>query len=103
MSPGNAATPGQRTRGSENESPAGGRKLDPDSINLDAYLDPADRLMLAALREATFVLAVRCRICGAPLTSRRSRALGVGPDCRRRKVDRRPDTNGCASKAGGAA
>ncbi|WP_372475016.1 DUF6011 domain-containing protein [Gordonia tangerina] len=59
--------------------------------------------MLAALREGTFVLAVRCRVCGAPLTSKRSRALGVGPDCRRRTVDRRHDTNGCAAKAGGPA
>ncbi|WP_425476149.1 DUF6011 domain-containing protein [Gordonia oleivorans] len=37
-------------------------------------------------REGTFVLAVRCRACGAPLTARRSRALGVGPDCRRKAV-----------------
>ncbi|MGV9827305.1 DUF6011 domain-containing protein [Gordonia sp. NPDC003429] len=42
--------------------------------------------MLAALRDGTFVLAVRCRRCGAPLTSRRSRALGVGPACRRKAV-----------------
>lgn len=65
---------------------AGGGNLDVDSINLDAYLDPADRLMLAALREGTYVLAVRCLVCGAPLTARRSRALGVGPACRRKAV-----------------
>jgi hypothetical protein len=83
VSPGKAAAPGRATEG-ERESSAGGRNLDIDSINLDAYLEPADRLMLAALRGGTYVLAVRCRICGAPLTAKRSRLLGVGPDCRRK-------------------
>ncbi|MGP3708765.1 DUF6011 domain-containing protein [Gordonia paraffinivorans] len=45
--------------------------------------------MLAALRSGRFVLAVRCLVCGKPLTSRRSRALGVGPGCRRKAGDRR--------------
>ncbi|MCH5645677.1 DUF6011 domain-containing protein [Gordonia sp. ABSL49_1] len=63
---------------------AGGGNLDIESINLDAYLDPADRLMLAALREGNYVLAVVCRVCGSPLTAKRSRQLGVGPDCRKR-------------------
>lgn len=72
--------------GGVRKDPAGGANLDVESINLEAYLDPADKLMLAALRDGTFVLAVRCRRCGAPLTSRRSRALGVGPACRRKAV-----------------
>ena len=73
--------PGLATEGS-NEKSHVGRTLDVDSINLEAYLDPADRLMLAALRDGTYVLAVRCRRCGAPLTARRSRARGIGPSCR---------------------
>ncbi|WP_227026368.1 DUF6011 domain-containing protein [Gordonia westfalica] len=40
--------------------------------------------MLAALRDGHYVLAVRCRVCGAPLTARRSKARGVGPKCGRR-------------------
>lgn len=83
MSPGNAAAPGRDTEG-ERENQAGGRTLDTDSINLDAYLDPADHLMLAALREGNYVLAVVCLVCGKPLTAKRSRSLGVGPDCRKR-------------------
>lgn len=85
MSPGNAAAPGRATEG-ERESSAGGRNLDVESINLDAYLDAADRLMLAALRDGHYVLAVVCRVCGKPLTARRSRVLGVGPDCRKRVI-----------------
>lgn len=80
--PAPAAEPG---RGGD---PRGGR-ISAESISdidLDAYLDPADRLMVAALRDGTFILAVRCRTCGAPLTARRSRALGVGPACRRKAV-----------------
>ncbi|WP_353507113.1 DUF6011 domain-containing protein [Gordonia sp. ABSL11-1] len=42
--------------------------------------------MLAALRAGTYILAVRCRSCGAPLTNRESKALGIGPDCRRKAV-----------------
>ncbi|MFD0094691.1 DUF6011 domain-containing protein [Bacillus cereus] len=49
----------------------------------DAYLDAADKLLLAALRDGTFVLAVRCRVCGAPLTAQRSKARGIGPKCGR--------------------
>ncbi|WP_376740727.1 DUF6011 domain-containing protein [Gordonia paraffinivorans] len=80
-----AAAPSGQT-GGERKDPVSGR-IDVDSIStidLDAWLDPADRLMLAALRSGRFVLAVRCRVCGKPLTSRRSRALGVGPGCRRK-------------------
>lgn len=85
MSPGNAAAPGRATEG-EREYSAGGRNLNVDSINLDSYLEPADRLMLAALRDGHYVLAVMCRVCGKPLTAKRSRVLGVGPDCRKRVV-----------------
>ncbi|WP_425284600.1 DUF6011 domain-containing protein [Gordonia westfalica] len=42
--------------------------------------------MLAALRDGHYVLAVVCRVCGKPLTAKRSRVLGVGPDCRKRVV-----------------
>lgn len=66
---------------------AGGGNLDVDSISsldLDRYLDPADKMMLAAVRDGRFVLAVVCLVCGKPLTARRSRALGVGPACRKR-------------------
>ncbi|WP_372443176.1 DUF6011 domain-containing protein [Gordonia rubripertincta] len=38
---------------------------------------------MASLREGNYVLAVVCRVCGRPLTSRRSRALGIGPVCRK--------------------
>ena len=62
----------------------GGRNLDVDSINLEHFLDPADRLMLAALREGNYVLAVVCRVCGKPLTAKKSRTHGVGPACRKR-------------------
>ncbi|MEP9391156.1 DUF6011 domain-containing protein [Gordonia sp. VNK1] len=82
MKPAPATEPG---RGGD---PHGGR-ITAESISdidLDTYLDPADRLMLAALREGTYILAVRCLVCGAPLTARRSRALGVGPACRRKAV-----------------
>ncbi len=58
-------------------------------IDLDQYLDPADRLMLAALRQGNYVLAVVCSVCGKPLTARASRARGVGPTCRRRAGERR--------------
>lgn len=85
MSPANAAAPRRaKPRGGRNEKSAGGRTLDVESINLDQYLDPADRLMLAALRQGNYVLAVVCTVCGKPLTARRSRALGVGPACRKR-------------------
>ncbi|MGV6990879.1 DUF6011 domain-containing protein [Gordonia amicalis] len=85
MRSGNAAAPGRDTEG-ERENQAGGRVLDVDSINIDSYLDPADRLMLAALREGNYVLAVVCNVCGKPLTAKRSRALGVGPACRKRVI-----------------
>ncbi|TYQ02030.1 UNVERIFIED_ORG: hypothetical protein L601_000800000440 [Gordonia westfalica J30] len=49
----------------------------------DGFIDPGDKLLLAALRAGTFVLAVRCRICGAPLTAKRSKSRGVGPKCGR--------------------
>jgi hypothetical protein len=52
---------------------------------LDRLIDPADKLLLAALREGTYILAVRCRTCGAPLTAQLSRARGIGPACRRRE------------------
>lgn len=52
---------------------------------LDRYIDPADKLLLAALREGTYVLAVKCRHCGAALTAKTSKALGIGPDCRRKE------------------
>ncbi|WP_420914666.1 DUF6011 domain-containing protein [Gordonia alkanivorans] len=42
--------------------------------------------MLAALREGNYVLAVVCNVCGKPLTAKRSRALGVGPACRKRVI-----------------
>ncbi|MGW6034703.1 DUF6011 domain-containing protein [Gordonia terrae] len=32
------------------------------------------------------MLAVRCRVCGAPLTAKRSKARGVGPKCGRREA-----------------
>ncbi|MCR8896510.1 DUF6011 domain-containing protein [Gordonia sp. GONU] len=86
MRSGNAAAPGRDTEG-ERENQAGGRVLDVDSIteiDLDHYLEPADRLMLAALRDGRYVLAVVCLVCGKPLTSKRSRARGVGPACRKR-------------------
>ena len=84
MSPRNGAAPGGRTGGGAQKDSGAGRNLNVDSINLDAYLDPADRLMLAALREGNFVLAVVCNVCGKPLTAKRSRVLGVGPACRKR-------------------
>ena len=70
--------------GGARKDPVGGRNLDVDSINLEHFLDPADRLMLAALREGTFILAAVCRVCGKPLTAKRSRARGIGPACRKR-------------------
>ncbi len=85
MSPGNAAAPGRATEG-ERKNSAGRQNLTRDSINLESYLDPADRLMLAALREGNYVLAVVCNVCGKPLTAKRSRALGVGPACRKRVI-----------------
>lgn len=53
----------------------------PDRDALDKYIDPGDRLLLAALREGTFILAVRCQVCGAPLTAKQSKARGLGPAC----------------------
>lgn len=52
----------------------------------ESFIDPADQLLRAALRDGTLILAVRCRCCGAPLTATRSKALGVGPACRRKEV-----------------
>ncbi|WP_425269089.1 DUF6011 domain-containing protein [Gordonia lacunae] len=52
----------------------------------EQYVDPGDKLLLAALRGGTYVLAVRCRVCGAPLTAQRSKARGIGPKCGRREV-----------------
>lgn len=89
MSPGNSAAPGRAT-GGEQEITCGGRNLSADSISslgLDQYLDPADKLMLAALRQGNYVLAVVCNVCGKPLTAKRSRALGVGPACRKRVAE----------------
>ncbi|MGV9796063.1 DUF6011 domain-containing protein [Gordonia sp. NPDC003422] len=88
MSPGNDAAPGRATEGRQ-QDPCGGR-ISADSItelDLDQYLDPADKLMLAALREGNYVLAVVCRVCGSPLTAKRSRQLGVGPACRKRVAE----------------
>lgn len=61
---------------------------DPTDVDLDAWLDAADRLTLAALRSGRFVLAVKCTVCGKPLTARGSRAAGVGPSCRRKRGGR---------------
>ncbi len=79
--PAPAAEPGR------GEDPIGGRIAanSISAIDLDAYLDPADKLVLAALREGAFILAAVCRVCGKPLTARRSRVLGVGPACRKRE------------------
>lgn len=85
MTTGKAQSPAGYT-GLRREDPTGGR-INPQHINeldLEQYLDAADRLMLAAVRGGRFVLAVRCLVCGKPLTSKRSRALGVGPGCRKR-------------------
>jgi hypothetical protein len=57
------------------------------------YVDPADRLMLAALRGGGFILAVACTVCGRPLTAQASKARGVGPDCRRKTTTRGADTS----------
>ncbi|MEP9417467.1 DUF6011 domain-containing protein [Gordonia sp. VNQ95] len=78
--PRNDAAPGWDTGGERDGN------LIADSTNLESIIDPADKLMLAALRGGRYVLAVRCLVCGAPLTSVRSRTLGVGPDCRRKAV-----------------
>ncbi|GAC86096.1 hypothetical protein GP2_054_00020 [Gordonia paraffinivorans NBRC 108238] len=84
-----AAAPGRQAEGGR-ENTAAEHVLNPEYIDLEQYLDAADRLMLAAVRSGgRFVLAVRCLVCGKPLTSRRSRALGVGPGCRRKGGDRR--------------
>ncbi|MDH3026415.1 DUF6011 domain-containing protein [Gordonia alkanivorans] len=86
MSRRNADAPGRRSGGSR-ENQLLGSGLDVESIteiDLDQYLEPADRLMLAALRDGRYVLAVVCLVCGKPLTSKRSRARGVGPACRKR-------------------
>ena len=76
-----AAAPGRSTGGGD-EISAGGRDSDTEFIT-DPYIDPADKLLMAALRAGFYVLAVRCRVCGAPLTAKRSRARGVGPQCGR--------------------
>lgn len=57
---------------------------DPARDSLDKYFDPADNLLRAALRDGTYILAVRCRTCGAPLTAKASKAQGIGPTCRRK-------------------
>lgn len=54
--------------------------------DIERLVDPADKLLLAALRQGTYILAVRCRTCGAPLTAARSKARGIGPACRRREA-----------------
>ncbi|WP_219930991.1 DUF6011 domain-containing protein [Gordonia paraffinivorans] len=83
-----AAAPGRQAEGGR-ENTAAEHVLNPEYIDLEQYLDPADRLALAAVRSGRFVLAVRCLVCGKALTSKRSRALGVGPGCRRKAGDRR--------------
>lgn len=61
------------------------------------FIDPADRLLRAALRDGTLILAVRCRCCGAALTAPKSKAVGAGPTCRRNEIaDRRQRTEGAA-------
>lgn len=86
MSPGNAAAPGGATGGGTTETMSDGQdfasKVTTDDA-LDPYTDTADKLLMAALRSGVYVLAVRCRVCGAPLTAKRSRARGVGPQCGR--------------------
>lgn len=59
-------------------------KEPPDGDGLEKIYDPADKLLLAALRNGTYILAVACRTCGAPLTAKASKALGIGPECRRK-------------------
>ncbi|MGW0455270.1 DUF6011 domain-containing protein [Gordonia sputi] len=73
-----------------------------DSTNTPAgysehFIDPADKLLRAALRDGTLILAVRCRCCGAALTATKSKAIGAGPTCRRNEAaDRRQRTEGAA-------
>ncbi|WP_423785304.1 DUF6011 domain-containing protein [Gordonia paraffinivorans] len=62
------------------------QSTDPSAGYPDGFIDPGDKLLLAALRGGTYVLAVSCRVCGAPLTARRSKTLGIGPACRRKEA-----------------
>lgn len=63
----------------------------------DHYVPPSDELMRAALRDGTYILAVACRACGAPLTATRSKQLGIGPACRRKEsADLHLGTEGAA-------
>lgn len=60
------------------------QSIEPSEPFPDNYVPPADKLMLAALRDGTYILAVACRVCGAPLTAQSSKAAGIGPRCRRK-------------------
>lgn len=47
-------------------------------------IDPADKLLMAALRGGTFRLAVRCTVCGTWLVAPASVRRHMGPRCARK-------------------
>ncbi|WP_222647271.1 DUF6011 domain-containing protein [Rhodococcus sp. BP-241] len=60
--------------------------IDPDE-QFEKVVDPADRLLNAALRSGTFRLASQCTACGAWLVNPVSIRRHLGPRCAKRAQD----------------